>query len=177
MDNMTSNRPYLLRAFYDWIVDNECTPYIVVEADMPHVKVPPQTVKDGQVVLNISPSAVHGLDLSAEHVVFSARFSGVPFAVYIPMYAISAIYARENGAGTMFPPEDVSVESESTAEAELSEATTSPDVALVDKAPVDKAPVDKAETDEAAAGEKELDTVQAEDKPKPKKGSHLSLVK
>lgn len=106
MDEMTSNRPYLVRAFYDWILDNECTPYIVVEADMPQVEVPPQTVKNGQVVLNISPSAVHGLNMDNNQLSFSARFGGVPFQVYVPMYAISAIYARENGAGTMFPPEE-----------------------------------------------------------------------
>lgn len=107
MQDMTSNRPYLMRAFYDWILDNDCTPYIVVEADMPHVNVPPQTVKDGQVVLNVSPSAVHALQMNKEQLTFSARFGGVPHDVYIPMYAISAIYAKENGSGTMFPPEDV----------------------------------------------------------------------
>ncbi|MDC2890509.1 ClpXP protease specificity-enhancing factor [Psychrosphaera algicola] len=104
---MTSNRPYLLRAFYDWILDNDCTPYIVVEADLPHVSVPPQTVKDGQVVLNVSPDAVNALNMDKTQLTFSARFGGVPHDVYIPMYAISAIYAKENGAGTMFPPEDL----------------------------------------------------------------------
>ncbi|GAA0294075.1 hypothetical protein GCM10009128_10840 [Psychrosphaera haliotis] len=110
MDNMTPNRPYLLRAFYDWILDNEHTPYLVVEADLPHVQVPPQSVKDGQVVLNISPSAVQSLLITNEQLTFSARFGGVPFEVYVPMYAVSAIYARENGAGTMFPPEDYDIE-------------------------------------------------------------------
>ncbi|GAB2998267.1 ClpXP protease specificity-enhancing factor [Psychrosphaera aestuarii] len=110
MENMTPNRPYLLRAFYDWILDNEHTPYLVVEADLPHVQVPPQSVKDGQVVLNISPSAVQSLQISNEQLTFSARFGGVPFEVYVPMYAVSAIYARENGAGTMFPPEDYDID-------------------------------------------------------------------
>lgn len=110
MDEMSSNRSYLLRAFYDWILDNDCTPYIVVEADLPHVSVPPQTVKDGQVVLNVSPGAVHALHMDKQQLTFSARFGGVPHDVYIPMYAISAIYAKENGAGTMFPPEEVPAE-------------------------------------------------------------------
>lgn len=110
MINMSSNRPYLLKAFYDWILDNECTPYIVVEADLPHVIVPQQTVKDGQVVLNISPSAVQLFSMDKQQITFSARFGGVPFEVYIPIYAISAIYAQENGAGTMFPPEEFELE-------------------------------------------------------------------
>lgn len=128
--NMTSNRPYLLRAFYQWIVDNECTPYIVVEADLPNVEVPPQTVRDGQVVLNISPSAVQNLLLEDEQVTFSARFGGVPFEVYIPVYAISAVYARENGAGTMFPPEEIP-ELEKT-EAEVEEVAEEPSITVVE---------------------------------------------
>lgn len=153
MQEMSSNRPYLLRAFYEWILDNECTPYLVVEADMPHVHVPPQTVKDGQVVLNISPSAVHALKIEEQQVTFSARFGGVPFEVYLPMYAISAIYARENGAGTMFPPEEFEdlVESEETG----------PSMSAVDTASSDSEP---SASDES------------ESKPK-SKGSHLSIVK
>ena len=78
--NMTSNRPYLLRAFYQWIVDNECTPYIVVEADLPQVEVPPQTVRDGQVVLNISPTrCTKSYLLEDTQVTFSARFRWCPF--------------------------------------------------------------------------------------------------
>ncbi len=151
--NMTSNRPYLLRAFYQWIVDNECTPYIVVEADLPHVEVPPQTVRDGQVVLNISPTAVQDLLLEDKQVTFSARFGGVPFEVYIPVYAISAIYARENGAGTMFPPEEI---------AELEEPEQEPKT--------DASPMSVIETSS------ELKPTEDKGKPK-KKGSHLSIVK
>ncbi|MFO6423282.1 ClpXP protease specificity-enhancing factor [Motilimonas sp. KMU-193] len=102
---MTPNRPYLLRAFYDWILDNECTPHLVVDALLPHVVVPEQFVKDGKIVLNIAPSAVTAFDMDNEAVSFNARFSGSPFQVYIPIYAVEAIYARENGAGTMFPAE------------------------------------------------------------------------
>jgi len=157
MVDMTSNRPYLLRAFYDWILDNECTPYLVVEADLPHVQVPPQTIKDGQVVLNISPSAVHALQMEQEQLTFSARFGGVPFEVYIPMYAISAIYARENGAGTMFPPEEI--------EHEEAEGNTSPELGAVKS------------TDKPKESSKD-DTTPDDPGDKPKgKGSHLSLVK
>lgn len=165
MDNMTSNRPYLLRAFNDWILDNEMTPYIVVEADLPHVHVPPQTVKDGQVVLNISPTAVHMLEITNEQITFSARFGGVPFEVYIPMYAISAIYARENGAGTMFPPEEIEVdetELESTDTSGADDAKTGP-FSVVNN----ESPADKSSDDEKAPADSE----------KPKKGSHLSVVK
>lgn len=102
MDNMTSNQPYLLRAFCDWIVDNGLTPYIVVDADLPGVEVPRQFVKDGQIVLNVSPSACVNLNVGLEGVAFQARFSGKPMQVFVPCIAVSAIYARENGAGTVF---------------------------------------------------------------------------
>lgn len=116
---MTSNRPYLLRAFYEWIVDNNCTPYLVVDATKPGVKVPQQYVQNGQIVLNINPSAVGNLLLGNDEVTFSARFGGSPFALHIPMYAVLAIYARENGAGTMFSAEEIGYDiEEDTAEDE-----------------------------------------------------------
>lgn len=103
---MTPNRPYLLRAFYEWIVDNNGTPYLVVDATFPDVKVPTQFVQNGQIVLNITPSAVGNLQLGNNAVTFNARFGGQPFALYIPVNAVLAIYARENGAGTVFTLED-----------------------------------------------------------------------
>ncbi|WP_375058502.1 ClpXP protease specificity-enhancing factor [Zobellella sp. DQSA1] len=102
---MTPSRPYLLRAFYDWLLDNELTPHLLVNAEVPHTMVPRQYVEDGQIVLNIAPRAVVGLQMDNEAVSFSARFGGAPFQVYIPMAAIVAVQARENGAGTFFPPE------------------------------------------------------------------------
>ena len=102
MDKMTSNQPYLLKAFYDWIVDNDLTPYIVVDTILPGVEVPQQFVKDGQIVLNISPSACVNLHIELDAISFQARFSGQPMQVYVPSIAVSAIYARENGAGTVF---------------------------------------------------------------------------
>ena len=102
---MTPNRPYLLRAFYDWIVDNKCTPHLVVNAEYASVQVPVQFVQDGQIVLNISPSAVTQFDMDNTQLSFSARFSGQPMQVYVPMGAVLAIYARENGEGTVFTQE------------------------------------------------------------------------
>ncbi|MDN3700284.1 ClpXP protease specificity-enhancing factor [Vibrio artabrorum] len=106
ISNMTPRRPYMLRAFYEWLVDNELTPHLVVEATLPGVRVPEEFVQDGQIILNIAPRAVGQLELGNEAVTFSARFSGRPHSVIVPLYAVQAIYARENGAGTMFEPEE-----------------------------------------------------------------------
>ena len=103
---MTSNRPYLLRAMYEWIADNGLTPYILVDANAPGVKVPRSAVKDGRVVLNVAARAVAQLELGADHVRFMARFSGVSQAVEAPIVAVLAIYAQENGQGMMFPAEN-----------------------------------------------------------------------
>lgn len=102
---MTSSRPYLVRAFNDWILDNNCTPYIVVDAGIPGVQVPAQHVANGQIVLNISPGAVKALSIEDGALEFSARFGGVPMQVYIPLHAVLAIYARENGEGMVFGSE------------------------------------------------------------------------
>ena len=103
---MTPNRPYLLRAFFDWIVDNECTPHIVVDANFANVQVPTQFVQDGQIVLNVSPSAVTQFSLDLTQLSFNARFGGQPMQVYVPLAAVLAIYARENGEGTVFTADE-----------------------------------------------------------------------
>jgi stringent starvation protein B len=103
---MTSNRPYLLRAIYDWITDNNLTPYILVDAGREGVRVPPQVIKNGQVVLNLAMRAVANLDLGNEWISFQARFSGVSQSILIPVQAVLALYAQENGQGMMFPAED-----------------------------------------------------------------------
>jgi stringent starvation protein B len=92
----------LLRAFFDWILDNGLTPYIVVNATLPGVEVPTQFVKDGQIVLNVSPSACVNFQMDLEQISFQARFSGQPMLVWLPCAAVGAIYAKENGAGTVF---------------------------------------------------------------------------
>ena len=104
--DMTSNKPYLIRAFYEWIVDNNLTPYLVVNAGMQGCKVPTQHIQNGQIVLNILPSAVGNMLMGNEVITFNARFGGQPFALYIPVGAVLAIYARENGAGTVFTLEE-----------------------------------------------------------------------
>ncbi|MDI9229494.1 ClpXP protease specificity-enhancing factor, partial [Serratia bockelmannii] len=102
MSQLTARRPYLLRAFYDWLLDNQLTPHLVVDINLPGVQVPLEYARDGQIVLNIAPRAVGNLDLANDEVRFNARFGGVPRQVSVPMAAVLAIYARENGAGTMF---------------------------------------------------------------------------
>ncbi|WP_169334094.1 ClpXP protease specificity-enhancing factor [Marinobacter nanhaiticus] len=102
---MTSSRPYLVRAFNEWILDNNCTPYILVDAGVQGVQVPAEHVANGQIVLNISPSAVKGLMIGNSALEFSARFGGVPMQVSVPLIAVLAIYARENGEGMVFGSE------------------------------------------------------------------------
>ena len=105
MSQLTARRPYLLRAFYDWLLDNQLTPHLVVDINQPGVMVPLEYARDGQIVLNIAPRAVGNLELGNDEVRFNARFGGVPRQVNVPIAAVLAIYARENGAGTMFEPE------------------------------------------------------------------------
>jgi len=101
---MSPSQPYLLRALNEWIIDNGMTPQILIDADVPGVEVPAAALGgDSKVVLNISPSAVRDLLLDNDYVSFVARFSGVSHGVLVPVGAIKAIYARENGQGMMFP--------------------------------------------------------------------------
>lgn len=103
---MSSNRPYLLRAIHEWIGDNGLTPYLLVDAGVAGVRVPPSAVKDGRVVLNIATRAVGHLEIGNVQIVFSARFGGVSQQVEVPINAVLAIYAQENGQGMMFAAED-----------------------------------------------------------------------
>jgi len=104
---MTSNKPYLIRAFYDWISDNGFTPHIVVNAGMPGVRIPKQYIAEqGKVVLNISATAADRLQLGNEFIEFGARFSGVLHHISLPVESIQAIYARESGQGMMFKEEE-----------------------------------------------------------------------
>lgn len=99
---MTPSRPYFLRAIYEWLNDNYLSPYVLVDAKQAGVVVPTAHVQDGKIVLNIMPSAVRDLFMHNDALSFSARFGGVPMQVYVPMQAILAIYARENGEGMFF---------------------------------------------------------------------------
>ncbi|MBI6549218.1 ClpXP protease specificity-enhancing factor [Xenorhabdus lircayensis] len=118
MTQMSPRRPYLLRAHYEWLLDNEMTPHIVVDVSFYGVNVPMEYAQNGQIILNISPRAVGNLELTNDEVRFNARFGGVGRQVIVPMAAVVAVYARENGAGMMFEPEfaydEVDTESEET---------------------------------------------------------------
>ncbi|WP_339459354.1 ClpXP protease specificity-enhancing factor [Pseudomonas sp. EA_105y_Pfl2_R69] len=109
---MKSSRPYLVRALYEWIVDNDCTPHLLVNAEFAGVQVPPGFASDGQIVLNVSPSAVRHLHMDNDAVSFEGRFGGVPQSLYIPSAAVLAIYARENGQGMVFEVESSLAEDE-----------------------------------------------------------------
>jgi stringent starvation protein B len=98
-------RPYLIRAIYDWAVDNGYTPHLLVDADAEGVVVPPGYAQDGRIALNIHPQAVQDLTLANDAVRFGARFGGRPYAVVVPVAAVLAIYARESGRGFYFQPE------------------------------------------------------------------------
>ena len=99
---MTSSQPYLLRAIYEWIVDNDMTPYVLVNAEMENTYVPLQYIEDGKIILNLAPQAVNDLQLANEFVMFNARFEGKGMEVTFPIKAVHAIYAKENGQGMVF---------------------------------------------------------------------------
>lgn len=105
-EGMTSNRPYLLRALYQWITNNGLTPHILVDAEADGVNVPDHTTQKGKVVLNIAAGATEQLVLGDENIDFKARFSGNPYQIVVPMKAVIAIYAQENGQGMMFAKDD-----------------------------------------------------------------------
>ncbi|CAM3554254.1 ClpXP protease specificity-enhancing factor [Parendozoicomonas haliclonae] len=100
--SMTSSRPYIIRALYDWIVENDCTPYLLVDSHWPGVHLPDRFADDDQVVLNVSPLAVRELELGNDAISFMTRFGGVAYHVYVPSDGVMAIYARENGQGMVF---------------------------------------------------------------------------
>lgn len=105
---MTSNRPYLVRAFYQWLVDNSLTPYLLVDVNDSEVEVPQQFIEGDRITLNIAPSAVRNLDLGNDYISFNARFSGKPMDVLFPVSSVLGIYAQENGSGMLFPEEEAS---------------------------------------------------------------------
>lgn len=104
---MNSSRPYLIRALYEWILDNDCTPYVLVDAEYQDVDVPDEYVKDGQIVLNIAPTAVSDILISNDSLQFNARFAGIAREVFVPIGAALGVYARENGQGMLFESESI----------------------------------------------------------------------
>ena len=121
--NVTPTRPYLARAIYEWICDNQLTPYLLVDATQQHTDVPQQFVKDGQIVLNLAPHAIHQFHMDNDAISFSARFGGVAKDIYVPIRAVLGLYARENGQGLFFDPSEYENISPVTTEeiAEISE--------------------------------------------------------
>jgi len=132
---VTPSRPYLVRALNQWIVDNGLTPYLVVDAGIQGVHVPEDYVTNGQIILNVSPGAINDLSIEDEAIEFQARFGGVPMQVYIPVIAVMAIYAKENGQGMVFGAEPGAPEpppfDEAPADPESSATSTKPSLKIV----------------------------------------------
>jgi len=103
---MTSLKPYLIRSIYEWIIDNDLTPHLLVDAENSDAILPQQFIEDGKIVLNIRPQAIQGLSLGNAEIQFNARFSGKPMHIVTPIAAVMAIYAKENGKGMIFDQED-----------------------------------------------------------------------
>ena len=167
MDAMTPSRPYFVRAIYDWVVDNECTPYLSVFAGFPTVDVPLEFVEDDHITLNLSPSAVVDFHFDNDSISFKARFSGVSRTLYIPMGAIVGLFAKENGHGMGFPDEPFY-----QAQAEQLAAFDGSELSVNDK-PV----LSVAKLDTVSALPKSDATAGSLEKKSKKKVSHLKVIK
>lgn len=163
---MTSQRPYLLRAIYEWIADNGMTPHVLVDARRPGVSVPPSTVRDGQVVLNIADRAVGQLRMDNDLIAFNARFGGVSHAVFVPIDAVLAIYARETGMGMALPPDAEPADGDDAADAKP-QGQGAP-------APAAVSPLRSVPNPEPSEGDGDDEPSPT---PPPKRGAHLKIVK
>ncbi len=103
---MLSNKPYLIRAFYEWIIDSDCTPFVVINANYPRCQVPLDYVENGEITLNVSPEAIRDLKITNDSIEFRASFAGVVHIISAPIKATLAIYAQENQQGMFFDYED-----------------------------------------------------------------------
>ena len=165
--SMTSHRPYLLRALYEWIADNGMTPHLLVDATRPEVRVPVGAVKDGRIVLNVADRAVSGLEMTNDLIRFSARFGGVSQSVSVPVGAVLAIYARETGQG-MALPDEVGGEGGHTL-AEDNAGSARPTLSAVPSEADDMStPPDGNDDDDPGDGP---------GRPGPRRGPHLRVVK
>ena len=113
IESFTSNKPYLFQAIYQWILDNDATPHILVDANWPLVSVPQQFVQQGKIILNAAPEAINNWYSDNEAVSFSARFAGQAQDIYLPIASILAIYAQENNLGMTFEQEALPAEKKS----------------------------------------------------------------
>ncbi|WP_201532867.1 ClpXP protease specificity-enhancing factor [Psychrobacter ciconiae] len=103
---LTPTRPYMVRALYQWIEDNELTPYLMVDATAKNVQVPKQYVQDGRIVLNIASRATGNMVMENDFIHFNARFGGVSQEIWVPLSAVMGIYAKENSQGMFFDPSE-----------------------------------------------------------------------
>lgn len=103
---MTSLKPYLIRSIYEWIIDNNLTPHLLVDATHPHAILPEKYIEDNRIVLNIRPEAINDLSLGNTLIEFNARFNGQPTHILAPVAAVIALYAKENGKGMAFDQEE-----------------------------------------------------------------------
>ena len=165
---MTSNRPYLLRAVHEWICDNGLTPYIVVDAAKPGLQVPPQAISEGRVVLNLAPRAIARLEIGNDAITFMARFGGVSHAVSVPVAAVQAIYARENGQGMLLAEDAAGTVSSAPSPGASPAKPTPPALQAVPTSAQDASVSDDA--DKNGDGDKP-------DKPRPKGKPSLHVVK
>ncbi|MGY0611110.1 MULTISPECIES: ClpXP protease specificity-enhancing factor [unclassified Luteimonas] len=179
VSRMTSHRPYLLRALYEWIVDNGMTPHLLVDALGPGVRVPPHTVKDGRVVLNVAERAVSRLHMDNEAVSFTARFGGVSHPVTVPVGAVLAIYARETGQGMALPDDQVGgtaggTDGDAAGADEDVRGTSGSEVVLgvVPGGVDDEAPREDRGGDGSDDGDGDDDG-----SPTPRRGAHLRVIK
>jgi stringent starvation protein B len=127
---MLSNKPYLIRAFNEWIVDSRCTPLLVVDATQPRCNVPREYIENGEIILNISPDAIRDLKISSNVVEFKASFSGIAHLISVPVKAVLAIYAEENGQGMFFDSEHEEEGEEGGTDWDVDAAVIKQDVAL-----------------------------------------------
>lgn len=116
---MLSNKPYLIRAFYEWIVDSACTPFLVVNANFPRAKVPQEFIENGEITLNVAPQAIRDLKISNDSIEFRASFSGVVHIISVPIKSVLAIYAQENQQGMFFDYEEADETDVSGAESDI----------------------------------------------------------
>ena len=104
--SITPTRPYMVRALYQWIEDNQLTPYLMVDATADDVQIPVEHVQDGRIVLNIASRATGNMSMENDYINFSARFGGVSQEIWVPLKAVLGIYAKENSQGMFFDPNE-----------------------------------------------------------------------
>ncbi len=149
-----STKPYLIRAIWEWCVDQGFTPYLAARVDA-QTRVPAGYDRDGQIVLNIAPDATGQLSIANDFITFQARFNGSAHSLVVPIANVIAVYARENGQGMAFEPEPIEAGDEQADEAE------------------DMSDASSAQSPAEAPG----DAPDGDDKPPRPRGGHLKVVK